>query len=303
MKDLVGQWIWVEKYRPKTLDEMVIDSNLKAQLQKWIDEGQIPNLLFIGHKGTGKTSLTKILINSLPCEWKKINASEQRGIDTIRNEVRQFAMFWTDKPLKIIWCEEADYLTLSAQASLRIVMEEFLDKVRFILTANYNKIIPEIADSRCVKIQFTALDRGAFRGKLAEVLDKEGVDYSSAAVDKVVTISYPDLRKAINCLQYATRDQCLIPEIIEKGDEITSTVVSYIEQGDYSSLYEWLQMETIDFYTIYEELFKYYVRQKEGKYAIYFSEAMRWHDHCANPVVNLAHACFQVIRQKFGRVK
>ena len=139
----------VEKYRPQTLDTFVGNETLKGQLQKFIDQNDIVNMLFYGPAGSGKTTLAKLLVKNLDCDYLTINASDERGIETIRDKVSGFASTMSFKPLKVIILDEADFLTIQAQASLRNVIETFSRTTRFIMTCNYVERIIDPLQSRC----------------------------------------------------------------------------------------------------------------------------------------------------------
>jgi replication factor C small subunit len=202
--------LWVEKYRPKTVDGYVFkDDSQRKQVMKWIEEKTIPHLLFSGNAGIGKTTLAKILFNELeidPLDILEINASRQRGIDEVRDRITNFVKMIPFGKFKIVLLDEADYLTPDAQASLRGVMEEYHHIARFILTCNYpNKIIPAI-HSRCQGFHVTKVDQTEFTARVAEILISEGVNFDLDVLDTYVKATYPDLRKCINTVQMNTSD-------------------------------------------------------------------------------------------------
>jgi replication factor C small subunit len=221
--------LWVEKYRPKTLDDILLDSQLKEHFKKITDD--IPNLLFYGSPGTGKSTLAKIIINDiLKCQYLYINASDENGIDTIRNKVISFAQTRSlDSKKKVVILEEADGLTGESLRILRNVMEEYVDTTRFILTANYlNKIIEPIR-SRCMlfKLQNDIKDCVA---RCAEIIKNENIKISDESKKKFiefVTDRYPDLRRIINDLQrFCVTGELIIPD----GDELLD-LTGYIIKG------------------------------------------------------------------------
>lgn len=221
--------LWVEKYRPKTLDDILLDNQLKEHFKKITDD--IPNLLFYGSPGTGKSTLAKIIINDiLKCQYLYINASDENGIDTIRNKVISFAQTRSlDSKKKVVILEEADGLTGESLRILRNVMEEYVDTTRFILTANYiNKIIEPIR-SRCMlfKLQNDIKDCVA---RCAEIIKKENIkigDESKKKFIEFVTDRYPDLRRIINDLQrFCVTGELIIPD----GDELLD-LTGYIIKG------------------------------------------------------------------------
>ena len=204
--------LWVEKYRPKTIEDYVFrDDRQKSQVKNWIKAGVTPHLLFSGIQGIGKTSLAKVILNELKipsADILEINASHDNGVDAFRQKVSNFVGVMPFGDFRYVLLDEADYLTLNAQAILRGLMEKFAATSRFILTCNYeHKIIPALK-SRCQGFHLTQLDMGEFFGKVADILRKEGVDIEQEdffhVLDTYVRATYPDLRKCINSVQQNT---------------------------------------------------------------------------------------------------
>ena len=197
--------LWVEKYRPKTIEDYVFkDEAQKRQVKSWIKEGSIPHLLFSGSAGIGKTTLAKVLLNELNIEEYdvlEINASRENSVDVIRDKITNFVQMIPFGPFKVVLLDEADYLTLNAQAILRGLMETYSSTSRFILTCNYpNKVIPAL-HSRCQGFHVEKTDQTEFTARVATILVTEGVDFDLDVLDTYVKLTYPDLRKCINQVQ------------------------------------------------------------------------------------------------------
>jgi len=197
--------LWVEKYRPKNINEYVFrDENQKQQIESWIKDQSIPHLLFSGGAGIGKTTLAKVLMNELdvnPYDVLEINASRTNSVDDVRDKIVNFSRMIPFGSFKIVLLDEADKLSVNAQAALRGVMEEYHHTVRFILTCNYpNKIIPAL-HSRCQGFHIETVDKDEFTARVATILISENIDLDLDTLDTYVKATYPDLRKCINMVQ------------------------------------------------------------------------------------------------------
>ena len=193
-----------EIYRPTTLDGYVGNENLKEQIALQISKNDIQNYLFYGQAGTGKTTLAKIITSQLDCESLYINASDERGIETIRDKVTGFASVASFKPLKVVILDEADFLTIQAQASLRNVIETFSKSTRFILTCNFVERIIDPIQSRCQTFKIQAPSKGDVAKHLVDILETEETKFELDQIKSLVNQSYPDIRKMLNTIQAST---------------------------------------------------------------------------------------------------
>ena len=198
-----------ERHRPLTLDKFVGNENLKKTLQKFIDQNDITNMLFYGSAGTGKSTLAKLLVHNLDCDSLFINASDERGIETIRDKVMGFASVASFKPLKVVILDEADFLTIQAQASLRNIIETFSRTTRFIMTCNFVERIIDPLQSRCHVLKIIPPSKKDVAKHLAGILEQESIEFTINDLVPLVNQYYPDLRKCINTIQLSTHNNVL----------------------------------------------------------------------------------------------
>ncbi len=200
----------VEKYRPTNLDNYVGNENIKKSISNYIGQNDIQNLIFYGPAGTGKTTLAKLIIKNIDCDYIYINASDERGIETIRDKVSGFASVASFKPLKVIILDEADFLTIQAQASLRNIIETFSRTTRFILTCNFIERIIDPLQSRCQTLKIVPPNKLDIVKHLDKIIHKENIKTSGVNdLAIVVNNNYPDIRKMLNTIQLSTQDNKL----------------------------------------------------------------------------------------------
>jgi len=274
----------VEKYRPNNLENYVGNENIKKSISKYLEQNDIQNLIFYGPAGTGKTTLAKLIVNNLDCESIYINASDERGIETIRDKVQSFASVASFKPLKVVILDEADFLTIQAQASLRNIIETFSRTTRFIMTCNFVERIIDPLQSRCQVLKIVPPTKKDVAKHLSWIMDKEGIGFEMNELGAIVIQHYPDLRKCINTIQLYTQDSMLnldqsvlvssnyIDKVIDelKGKSNFKTIRQIIADANVSD-YEEL------FKTLYERSSEY-LPGKEGTVAILVND----HQYKAN---------------------
>jgi len=193
--------LWVEKYRPSELENYIGNDHLKSKVSVYLESGDIPHLLLFGRAGTGKTTLAKLLINNIDCDYLYINASDENSVDVVREKVKNFASTLGFKDMKVIILDECDYITPNAQAALRNLMETFSKNCRFILTCNYVERIIDPIQSRCQSFQIIPPDRKQVAQHLANILGNENIEYDIKDIATIVNGGYPDVRRVINGAQ------------------------------------------------------------------------------------------------------
>ena len=223
MASEISELLWAEKYRPKSLDEIVNQEEIVRRLKKFVEEKNMPHLLFVGPPGTGKTTAAHALAHDLYGEnyrqyMLELNASDERGIDTIRTKVKEFARSRTPPniPFKIVLLDEADNMTADAQQALRRLMEMYTVSTRFILIANFPSKIIEPIQSRCALFRFTPLKKEDVISRLKWICEQEQCKYTPEGLETIYEVSEGDMRRAINILQAAAAIGTVTPEVVYK---------------------------------------------------------------------------------------
>lgn len=237
--------VWVEKYRPQTISDVVGQDDITQQLSGYVSQGEIPNLLFSGGAGIGKTTSAVALAKEIYGEdWEEhfleLNASDNRGIDVVRDRIKSFARSsFGNVEHRIIFLDESDSLTADAQSALRRTMEQFSDNVRFILSCNYPGQIIDPIQSRCAVFKFSPIKDEKIRGHIKSIADEEGIEITSDGLDAIVYTANGDMRTAVNALQgTGVLDETVTEDVVyrvtstPRPDEIKSMIEMAIE-GEY----------------------------------------------------------------------
>ena len=300
--------LWVEKYRPNTVDGYVFrDDAQKQQVKQWIKDGTIPHLLFSGNAGIGKTTLAKILLNQLEVndlDVLEINASRTNSVEDVRDKIVNFVQMIPFGEFKCVLLDEADYLSPNAQAALRGVMEEYHTTARFILTCNYpNRIIPAL-HSRCQGFHIERIDQTEFTARVAEIVLTEGVTPDLDILDTYVKATYPDLRKCINMVQMNCVEGKLVPpakadagdadykiEMVElfkagKIGQARKLVCSQARPDEIEDIYKWL----------YDNIDLFGDEEKQESAILIIKQGLVDHTLVSDPEINLAATLIRLAR-------
>jgi len=269
----------VEKYRPTNLDNYIGNEKIKDTIKGYISQNDIQNLLFYGPAGTGKTTLAKLIAKNVDCDLLYINASDERGIETIRDKVSGFASTMSFRAQKIVILDEADFLTIMAQASLRNVIETFSRSTRFILTCNYIERIIDPLQSRCQTLKIVPPSKLDIVKHLKKVTDKENIKVHVNDLATVVNNNYPDVRKMLNTIQVSTQDNQLK---LDKDTLVESNYQNKIFKELKEKKPNWITIRQIvadsnvrDFEGLYRFLYdnsSEYAPGREGMIAFYINE-------------------------------
>jgi DNA polymerase III delta prime subunit len=242
-------FLWVEEYRPKTIDDCILPQSLKTLFQSFIEKGEVSNLLFSGTPGVGKTTVAKALCEQMNCDWIMINGSEEGGIDVLRNKIKNFASTVSlSGGKKVVILDEADYLNpQSTQPALRGFVEEFHKNCRFILTCNFKNRIIEPLHSRFSNIEFriSPKDKGKLATKLFErvsyILKEQNIEYEEAVVAELIKKHFPDFRKLINELQrYSVSGTIDAGILVNVSDENLKTLVAHLKTKEFGNMRKWV---------------------------------------------------------------
>ena len=294
--------LFVEHYRPTKLENYVGNENIKKVIKQYLDQDDIQNLCFYGPAGTGKTTLAKLIVKNLDCDYLYINASDERGIDTIRDKVTSFASTASFKSLKVVILDEADFLTINAQASLRNVIETFSRSTRFILTCNYIERIIDPLQSRCQTLKIVPPSKVEVAKHLAWILGEENISFIVDDIKNIVNQFYPDLRKMLNTIQLSIIDNKLS---VDKSVLMSNNYMNLLLKELKSKKPNWRELRKIiinsgvnDFEELYRFLFdnvSEYASGKEGSVSIILNEHLYQANFRIDKEINISSALAKIV--------
>jgi DNA polymerase III delta prime subunit len=225
--------LWVEKYRPQTLSQYVGNETVKETIQQYLDSNDIPHLLLHGKAGTGKTTLAKLIVNTIKCDYMIINASDENNVDTVRTKVKNFASSMGFAGFKVIILDEFDYMTPNAQAILRNLMETFSKHCRFILTCNYHEKIIDPIKSRCQTFAITPPTKKDVAVQVTRILDAENIKYELKNVADIISSYYPDIRRILNtCQLQSAKGELKVDHQIMVESDFKTKLVDLLKAND-----------------------------------------------------------------------
>lgn len=296
----------VEKYRPTDLKHYIGNEQVKETIQKYLDQNDIQNFIFYGPAGTGKTTLAKLIVKNLDCDYLYINASDENGIDTIREKVKGFASSASWKGIKVVILDEADFITINGQAALRNVIETFSRSTRFILTCNFIERIIDPIQSRCQTLKIVPPSKSAIAKRLASIMGLENISHDIKEVATIVNKNYPDVRKMLNTIQLSTVDGGQ-NDLYLKIDESVLASNSYTKKvlKELTKTKDWVKIRQIiadsgvkDFEELYRLLFEYvsvYAKDREGAITIILNEHLYQANFRIDKEINIMSALAKII--------
>lgn len=298
---MLDDFLWVEKYRPKTVEDTILPPELKATFQQFVDQKNIPNLILSGSAGVGKTTIARAMLEELGCDYIVINGSMNGNIDTLRNEIKNFASSVSlAGGRKYVILDEADYLNSnSTQPALRNFMEEFSKNCGFILTCNFKNRIIEPLHSRCSVIDFKITKKEIpglakdFMKRACGILNKENIEYDKTVVAELIKKFFPDNRRILNELQRYSATGRIDSGILVNLQELSlKNLIEFLKNKDFSNMRKWVA-ENLDndadviFRKIYDQASQYLTKQSIPAVVLIIGKYQYQHAFVADAEINL----------------
>lgn len=299
--------LWVEKYRPNNLDEYIGNENVKQIFSRYIEQNDIPHILLAGKAGTGKTTVGKILVNSIDCDYLYINASDENNVETVRTKIKSFVSSVGFKKWKVVFLDEADALTAQSQAALRNMMETFSKNARFIMTCNYPEKIIDPIQSRCTVFDMYPPSKADVAKRLADILKQENVTFDVKDIATVVNNTYPDIRRSISSLQQQVINGKLqITDQLKIESSYHSKIVEILGSNkDIKTKYTTIRqliadskVRTFDdlYRYLYDNLEKFTPEGKHAQVIIEIANAMRHDPLCVDKEINVMAMFIEIFK-------
>jgi len=271
-----------EKWRPDTLEGYICKDEYKAKFQEFIDQQDIPHLLFAGKPGAGKTTLAKILVKNIDCDYLYVNATDERSMDVMRDKVGAFAAAGSFKPLKVVILDEATHILQASQVILLNMMETYSLTTRFILTGNYPERLIEPLRSRLQEFDLQPPSKKIVAQHVSTILDKEGIEYDIQDLATIINKFYPDFRKIINnCQKYTSDNKLVIDKLSNIDDNYKELVLGELKKSSSKSLNSIRQIIATSDIDNFDDLYKFlydrldeYAKGNEGLIIINIEESM-----------------------------
>lgn len=298
--------IWIEKYRPDTLEGYVGNDTIKAKIGKFIATNDVPHLLLSGPSGTGKTTMAKIIVKNMECDYLYINASDENNVDTVRNKIKAFASTIGFAKIKVIILDESDYLTANAQAALRNIMETFSVHCRFILTCNYVDRMIDPVVSRTQEFHVTPPSKVDVAKHLAGILKAESVSYQPSDVKLLVDAYYPDIRKVIGEAQSNVNNGTLTLDAEEViASDAKLQIVNLLNQkGDVKKRFTEIRQliansgirDFSDVYTLLFDKVDEYAKGHVSQVILHIAEGQKFDNQVVNKEINMMATLINILQ-------
>ena len=306
---MLEEFLWVEKYRPKTVDETILPAELKATFQQFVDQKNIPNLILSGTAGVGKTTIARAMLEQLECDYIVINGSMNGNIDTLRNEILNFASSVSlQGGRKYVILDEADYLNAnSTQPALRNFMEEFSRNCGFILTCNFKNRIIEPLHSRCSVVDFKIIKKDMsklamqFIKRVENILSIENVEYDKKVIAEVITKHFPDWRRVLNELQRYSATGTIDSGILANMAETSiKDLIALMKDKNFTEVRKWVK-NNVDsdvnmlYTTFYDTAYDYFSPEYIPALVVLIGKYQYQNAFAANSEINFAAFCSEIM--------
>ena len=303
------EYLWVEKYRPKSVDDAILPKHLKKTFKDILKTGEIPNLLFTGTAGVGKTTVAKALCNELGLDYLLVNGSEEGNIDTLRNKIKHFASTVSlQGGYKVVILDEADYLNpQSTQPALRGFIEEFSNNCRFIMTCNFKNRIIEPLHSRCSVVEFNIAKKdmpdlcGSFMKRVGTILDGENVEYDQAVIAELIMKHMPDWRRVLNELQrYSVSGKIDTGILVSLSEVSIGNLMSAMKDKNFKKMRQWVT-DNIDqepaalFRKVYDNMAEYVEPQSIPQLVLILADYQYKNSFVADHELNMVACCTEIM--------